>query len=50
MSLPTEIYGIYKMTNKTQQKLYFATILDLELRQTPLLLKQAGVILNEPNT
>ena len=28
MSLPTEINGTYKMPNKTQQKLYFATILD----------------------
>ena len=28
MRLPTEINGIYKMPNKTQQKLYVATILD----------------------
>ena len=30
-------FGIYKMPNKTRQKLYFATILDLEHQQTLLI-------------
>ena len=36
MSPSTEINGIYKMPNKTRQKLYFAVILDLEHQWTPL--------------
>ena len=36
MSLPTEINGTYKMPNKTRQKLYFATLLDLERQRTQL--------------
>ena len=33
---PFPVQWIYKIANKTGQKLYFATILDLEHQQTPL--------------
>ena len=34
---------IYKMPNKTRQKLYFATILDLDHQQTPLTIRWVAV-------